>query len=228
MTDTPTTPPVFWTSFSPELRTELRNHLDPNQLGAAIEHPDDETSTSAISTLAKNLIQQEQYKVAEELFTYYYHARLAATGGRQNTDTFFTKYNIAYAQLEQGEFAKSESSWRELLVLDIDGTDRHFVANLGANNNLGLVLNKQGKFAEAEEVLRQLLPVMRREFHETDPSNLGCMRHLMEALSGQGKTEEARRLNEEGMVLARKCGEPHCKDEVEEMENMRSLIEGKE
>ncbi|KAE8443687.1 hypothetical protein EG329_001459 [Mollisiaceae sp. DMI_Dod_QoI] len=221
-----TTPPVFWTNFSTELRTELRNHLDPNKLGAAIENPNDAASRSEISTIANKFLHQKQYKLAEELYTYYYQARTAELGGRTDADTLSTKYSIGYAQLEQGELAESENTWKEILSLELYGLDNKLRMVLGAKNNLGVALNRQGKFQEAETVLRDLLPEIQKEFPESDPRVLGCMRHLMEALVGQGKVEEAKMMCERGMVLAETVSEVHRKDEIEAMEEMQMKIDG--
>lgn len=212
-------PLEFWTSFSPELRTELRNHFDPNKLGAAVESPDDATTRRKISAVATILLNDKKYKVAEELFDYYCRTR---EDGRQDPDALLAKYNVAYAQLEQGEFAKAETSCREFLGIETVLAGRY---HMGVKSNFGMALNKQEKFAEAEIVLKDVLPVLNAEFHQSDPRVLGCMRHLMEALSGQGKLDEAKLLNDDGMVYAQMCGEPYRKDEIEEMEHMRKMTE---
>ncbi|CZR69847.1 uncharacterized protein PAC_19747 [Phialocephala subalpina] len=225
MAEATTTSPAFWTSFSPDLRTEFRNHLDPNTLGAVIEDPDSESSRSEISTMAQKLLHASKWKEAEELLTYHYLARTAALGGRANADTMYTLFSVGYAQLGQEDFVKSEKTWRQLLALKLDAQDSKLRSFLGVESNLGFALNKLRKYAEAEEVLRELLPKMQKEFHESDPRLLGCMRHLMEALLGLGRVEDARVLNDEGMKLAVSVNEAHREAEIESMEEIRMKID---
>lgn len=221
---TMTTPPTFWTDFSPELRAELRNHLDPDRLGAAIEDPDSQDSRTDISTLARKLLQNSKWDLAEELLTYHYLARTAAIEGRANADTLYTLFSVGYAQMGQDAYTKAEKIWRDLLALPLDAQDSRLRTNLGAESNLGFTLNKLGKYEEAEQVLRALLPKMQKEFEESDPRLLGCMRHLMQALIGLGKLHEASDLNDEGMELALKVNEVHKEAEIEAMQEVREEI----
>ncbi|KUJ13655.1 uncharacterized protein LY89DRAFT_784541 [Mollisia scopiformis] len=216
-------PPVFWTTFTPTLRTCLRNHFSPDALGAIIEDPNSPSSLSAVSTLGTTLLQQNEFSLAEELLFNCYKAKVSASNGKPNADILATKYNIAYAQLKRDAFAESEKSWKEILNTVLD-SDKKVLPNLGAKSNLGYTLNKQGKFEEAEPVLTDLLPEMKERFHESNPRVLGCMRHLMEALVGQGKVEEAMMLNEKGSELVGKCEEQHKEAEREAMDAMRASI----
>lgn len=218
------TPPNFWTDFSPELRTELRNHLDPNRLGAAIEDSDSEETRREISSLEQNLLQNGKWQLAEELLTYYYLARTAALGGKANRDTLSTLFSVAYAQMAQENFVKAEKTWRDLLALSLDEQDSRLRTNLGAESNLGFTLNKLGKYEEAEQVLRALLPRMQKQFDESDPRVLGCMRHLMEALIGLGQLSKASDMNKEGMRLTARVSEVHREAEVEAMHEMHQKI----
>jgi tetratricopeptide (TPR) repeat protein len=226
MTSRLTTSPKFWTTFSSSLHSELKVTLYPNALGAVIENSQSESSRSDISMCAIIfLFQEKKYAVAEELFTYYYETK----NGQQTEDTLSAKFNIAYCQMEQGSFAKSEASWRELLSISAEVIDniKSQLSNLGERSNLGMVLNKQGKFLEAEGVLRELLPEMQKKFDHSDPRALGCLRHLREALIGQGKVDEAGFLLGEGMELAKSCGELHRGDEIEAMDEFRrDLVQG--
>lgn len=222
---TTTTPQKFWTSFSPILRTELRNAFSTDEIGALIENPTSSESRGKISTIAAKFLQQKKFQSAEELYLWYYETRISELKDKQNIDTLFALYNVAYAQLEQHSYENSEHTWRKLSKVSKTSNAESFVQNLGAESNLGFVLNKQQKYQEAEEVLAAVLPKMTALFHDNDPRLLGCIRHLIEALAGQEKMEEARELWLRGMEMAKTAQAPHTVAEIEAMMEVHEMIE---
>jgi tetratricopeptide (TPR) repeat protein len=119
-----------------------------------------------------------------------------------------------------GEYASAEATYRELINLA-----EKPLATLGAQSNLGFVLNKEKKYAEAAAVLRDLLPLMKERFGEDDSRSLGCLRHLMEAVGGQGRVDEALLMNERGMRLVTGMGAEHKEDEIVAMEGLKVKLE---
>lgn len=138
--------------------------------------------------------------------------------------TIWTLYNLAYIDVEQGNFAASDLITRQILARRGNDLPDESPVVGSALVTLGRSLTKQGKFVEAEKILRECLALRKRTLPEGHWLLATTNGFLGECLALSGRTDTGLQMMQQSYdELVKKLGVEHEQSRValERMQNVR-------
>ena len=127
-----------------------------------------------------------------------------------NADSTTSVESSAQQHVDNGDFDKAESAYRELV--DVRTKSEGPEGAIRESYSLGGILLKQRKYAEAETILRQVMKALEerpngRETGSFIEQEAGTASGLSEALRGQGKINEANDMADKASTLREKASQ---------------------